>query len=286
MGRNGSGVYSLPSGSTVTNGDTSDATDLNTPLSDLETDANTARPVVAGGTGASTAKAARTNLLFAKGADVASATSLSLGATGNYFDVTGTTTITSIATWNVGDIAYLHFDGALTLTHHATNLILPGGANITTAAGDEAAFIEYASGTWRCISYFKAASGALLTSLDNAPIGATTPAAGAFTSLTVGAEIVETVYALSGTTPALNPANGTIQTWTLTGNSSPTDSLASGESILLMVDDGSSRTITWPTMTWVNNAGAAPTLATSGYTVVVLWKVGSTLYGALVGDGS
>ncbi len=62
MSRNGSGVYSLPAGSTVTNGDTSDATDINTPLQDLETDMNTARPVVAGGTGATSASAARTNL--------------------------------------------------------------------------------------------------------------------------------------------------------------------------------------------------------------------------------
>jgi len=53
-----------------------------------------------------------------------------------------------------------------------------------------------------------------------------------------------------------------------------------------MIDDGSAYTVTWPTITWVNNAGAAPTLATSGYTVVAMWKVGSTLYGALVGDGT
>jgi hypothetical protein len=44
----------------------------------------------------------------------------------------------------------------LTLTHHATDLILPGGANITTAAGDEAEFIEYAAGDYRCTSYSKA----------------------------------------------------------------------------------------------------------------------------------
>jgi len=98
--------------------------------------------------------------------------------------------------------------------------------------------------------------------------------------------ILEDVYTLSGTTPALDPDNGSIQTWTLSGNSTPTDSLSAGESITLMVDDGTAYTITWPTMTWVNNAGSAPTLATSGYTVVVLWKVSTTLYGALVGDGT
>jgi len=35
-------------------------------------------------------------------------------------------------------------------------------------------------------------------------------------------------------------------------------------------------------LTWVG--GSAPTLATSGATYVVLWKVSSTLYGANVGD--
>lgn len=70
MGRNASGVYTLPSGSTVANGDTSDASDLNTPFQDLELDNNTARPIVAGGTGATTASGARTNLGIALGTDV------------------------------------------------------------------------------------------------------------------------------------------------------------------------------------------------------------------------
>ena len=70
MARNGAGVYSLPAGSTVANGDTSDASDLNTPLQDLEADMNTPRPVVAGGTGASSASAARQNLGLEIGANV------------------------------------------------------------------------------------------------------------------------------------------------------------------------------------------------------------------------
>jgi len=98
--------------------------------------------------------------------------------------------------------------------------------------------------------------------------------------------VVEDVFALTGTTPALDPSNGSIQTWTLTGASTPTDSFSAGEAITLIIDDGTAYTITWPTTTWVNNAGAAPTLATDVPTVIALWKVGSTLYGALVGDGS
>tara|TARA_R110000823_G_scaffold76526_1_gene174777 strand:+ start:465 stop:1049 length:585 start_codon:yes stop_codon:yes gene_type:complete len=98
--------------------------------------------------------------------------------------------------------------------------------------------------------------------------------------------VVEEVFALTGTTPALDPANGSIQTWTLSGASTPTDSFAAGEAITLMINDGTAYTITWPTTTWVNNAGAAPTLATTGNTVIALWKVSTVLYGALVGDGS
>jgi len=39
---------------------------------------------------------------------------------------------------------------------------LPGGANITTAAGDEAEFIEYASGDYRCTNYSKASGAAVV----------------------------------------------------------------------------------------------------------------------------
>lgn len=91
---------------------------------------------------------------WSKGADVASGTALPVLTDGNYFDVTGTTTITSInTTGGAGTLIKLHFDGALILTHHATNLVLPGAANITTAAGDEFEFMEYGAGTYRCTSW-------------------------------------------------------------------------------------------------------------------------------------
>ena len=96
----------------------------------------------------------------------------------------------------------------------------------------------------------------------------------------------ETIFAITGTTPALNPANGSIQTWTLTANSTPTDSVAAGQAITIMIDDGSAYTVTWPSVTWVNNAKVAPTLATTGYTTITLWKVSTTLYGAVVGNGT
>lgn len=91
-----------------------------------------------------------------KGADVASAAALPLLTDGNYNDVTGVAAITSINTVGIGTWRLLQFDGVLTLTHHATDLILPGGANITTAAGDHALMFEYASGDWICVGYFRA----------------------------------------------------------------------------------------------------------------------------------
>ena len=90
---------------------------------------------------------------WSKGSDVASAGALELGTDGNYFDITGSTAITSIKTLAIGTVVILHFDDELVLTHHATDLILPGSKDITTATGDEAIFVEYATGDWRCVSY-------------------------------------------------------------------------------------------------------------------------------------
>lgn len=100
---------------------------------------------------------------WSKGIDVVSATALGLGDDGNYFDITGTTTINTIDTIGIGTTVKLHFDAALTLTHNATDLILPGGANITTAAGDEFEFTEYATGDWRCTGYALASGEALVS---------------------------------------------------------------------------------------------------------------------------
>jgi hypothetical protein len=94
----------------------------------------------------------------------------------------------------------------------------------------------------------------------------------------------EEVFALgtSGSL-ALNPANGSIQTCALTGDPTFTDSLAAGQSIVLMLTNGASYTVTFPTITWVTAAGnAAPTLTAAD--TLVFWKVSTTLYGAVVGS--
>lgn len=89
--------------------------------------------------------------------DIASATTTNIGAiVGQYVRVTGTTTITGLGTAAAGTLKYVRFAGALTLTHNATSLILPGAASITTAAGDIAVMVSEGSGNWRCLHYQKA----------------------------------------------------------------------------------------------------------------------------------
>jgi len=109
---------------------------------------------------------------------------------------------------------------------------------------------------------------------------------GTLVGTTFGAEIVETVFAIpSSTTPELDPADGTIQTWTLTGTSTPTDVLVSGESITLGILDGSANTIVWTSVLaaadWVG--GSAPTLSLTGTTWVEFWHDGTHTHGALIG---
>lgn len=119
------------------------------------------------------------------------------------------------------------------------------------------------------------------------PSGLFLPSAGGTMTgdLTLEQSLVETVYALSGTTPSIDPANGTIQTWTLTGNSTPTSALTTGESLTLKILDGSGYTITWSMVDeWLG--GEEPVLSTTNSTWVVLFNVGGTVYGYLCGVSS
>jgi len=70
-----------------------------------------------------------------------------------------------------------------------------------------------------------------------------------FTAEQTFKEFVETQFNVTGTTPVLDPANGTFQFWTLTANSTPTEALADGQSIT-----GAKRSE--PTLLDVLNGGA------------------------------
>jgi len=92
---------------------------------------------------------------------LASATTTDLGNAGSHVvEISGTTTITSFGSNAIYQecLYFIQFEDILTLTHNASSLILPGGANITTAAGD-CAIMKYEDyGNWRCLQYTVAAA--------------------------------------------------------------------------------------------------------------------------------
>lgn len=92
---------------------------------------------------------------MAKGADIASASTIDLDATtGNLVHITGTTSISAV-TLSSGRTRTVIFDGVLDLYHHPTLNNLPGSTFITTAAGDRAVYQGDGS-TVQCISYVRA----------------------------------------------------------------------------------------------------------------------------------
>jgi hypothetical protein len=157
MPRNGSGGFSPPtnSWSPAVNGNSATSVDFNALLSDISTaisqsianDGQT--PVTANipmgnnrltglSLGVSSGDSLAWQQLFSQGteSDVPSAATCDIGSINSTFiRITGTSTITSFGATYRGP-RFVRFGGVLTLTHNATTLILPGGVNITTAAGD------------------------------------------------------------------------------------------------------------------------------------------------------
>ena len=104
-----------------------------------------------------------------EGAAVASAATPDIWATdGNTVHITGTTQIDDFADApRIGARRKLVFDGALTLTH-GSGITLPGGANITTAAGDMAEVYADAVNAFRVV-YTKADGTAVVASTGGGP---------------------------------------------------------------------------------------------------------------------
>ena len=149
-----------------------------------------------------------------------------------------------------------------------------------TATFAELNILDGVTATTAELNYVDGVTSAIQTQMDlKAPIASPT-----FTGQVVAPAYTESNYSVTGTTPALDPANGGLQYWTLTANSTPTFSLANGESFSIQILDGTAYTITWPTMKWIG--GAAPTLDTTNPTHVEIWQVNSVVYGALVGVSS
>ena len=117
----------------------------------------------------------------------------------------------------------------------------------------------------------------------NVGIGVANPS----TALDVSGTVAATSYTESVATAqtALDPANGGIQTFVTSGSTTFTDSLATGESMTLMIRRASaSHTVTFPTTKWAGGVTPPVTTTSGKYSIVSLWKVGSDLYGSYGGD--
>lgn len=170
MPRNGSGNYSLPTNAwnPAINGVSATPADWQALINDVaaaiqaSVSADGQTPVTGnlqmGGhllTGAGAPSGTGMSLRWeqlTRGADIPSATSITIPLEGQFFAVTGTTAITGFGATIAGRLVYIKFDAGIVLTNSAS-FILPGGANITTQADDIAVFLSVSIGVWKCVSY-------------------------------------------------------------------------------------------------------------------------------------
>lgn len=242
-------------------------------------------PVASGGTGATSLTA--DNVILGNGTSAVQF--VAPGTNGNVLISNGTTWTSAALTGFVTLAANNAFTGANTFYNatgqtFGTATSTQDGIIVAGRAGGSSSYrVTLSPGTLtasRSVTFPDAAGAVVLDSATQTLTNKTTE------TLTLNKGFTEQVHTLgtSGSL-ALNPTNGSIQSCTLTGNPTFTDSLSAGQSITLLLVNGSSYTVTWPTITWVSSAGnVAPTLAANN--TLVFWKISTTLYGAVVGKSA
>lgn len=175
---------------------------------------------------------------------------------------------------NSNDSVSIASDSSVALKHSGNEKIA------TTATGVNI--------TGTCTATSFTGDGSALTNLSAMPA-----TGGTFTGIVnfnnhgvFNASIIENIVTATVSSAAtLNPVYGGIQYITLNGNTTITLSMATGQSMLIVVTaTASNYTITWPTMKW--SGGSAPTLGGSTPTAIELWYDGNDYYGATIGDMS
>lgn len=229
-------------------------------------------------------------------------TLVSTGDTGTVTNtmLAGSIAFTKLATLSSGNIlvgngsnqaASVAMSGDITITNAGVTAIGTGvivNADISSSA--EIAVSKLANGTARqLLQTDSAGTGVEFASNIDVPgtldvTGATTlDSTLSVTGQTTLAEIKEATSTLTGTD--LDPDAGSVQIKTLAANTTFTESLEDGQSLVLHLINGASYTVTWPTITWVTSSGnTAPTLTAND--VLVFWQLSTTLYGAYVGSAA
>jgi hypothetical protein len=183
--------------------------------------------------------------------------------------VTGVTTITAIADYWNGRIVFLKFSGVLQLTHSA-GLILPGAANLTTAAGDVFGFVNESTGVWRCVFYQPVGGNLTSTSIgvtvqaydvDTAKLDVvqaySKAQAGTPVALSVGSNLVAVDLSLG------NNFTLTLQATTAQTLSNPTNVVAGQKGAIYITQNATPSTLAFAS-NWIEvTAGATPTVSTT-----------------------
>lgn len=89
--------------------------------------------------------------------------------------ITGTATINAFDVFAEGALRYVAFQGAMTLTHNPSVLVLPGAANIATVSGDVGVFKSNGAGKWTCLVYQRQSGYVTASQVPGALSGAIVP---------------------------------------------------------------------------------------------------------------
>jgi hypothetical protein len=209
--------------------------------------------------------------------------------------ITGTTTIESLGT-GASRVRFVRFTGALTLTHDAAALILPGGADITTAAGDCMLVVSDASSNVRVHFYWP---GSFITATAAQVLART--AGKIITAANMWGPLVPVALAIATGDVAIDIATG--RKFTLSFDESfelqlPTNCVLGDEFVIHFTEDASGAATPSFAAGFVGNSDALPTInagalertrlhfevtEVSGSTAT---EVIATYAGGLFGDGS
>ena len=227
-------------------------------------------------------------------------------------DSTSSTSITTAATPNAVKSAYDLANAALPTTGGTLtgNVTLNAQSDLRFADSDSSNWVAFqspatvaANVTWT-LPAADGTSAQVLSTNGSGTLSWTSASSGdvtltgtqtltnkTLTDPAITGTILEDVFTITdGAAFEVDPGNGSIQLITLGASRTPkATNMAAGESVTLMVNDGTAYTLTWTDATWGSGGvkwtgGTAPTLATTGYTVLQFWKVSTQVYGAFVGN--